>query len=402
MAGLELLAEEIDGRLHVAVMRKGVLDDLYLDRRKTVAGWASFYLGKVTKIDPKLDAAFVDIGGGVTGFLQAKHVTFAGSDASDARTGIAELLKTGQMVMVQVKSEAKKASEHEHHKLPRLTMKLYVMGQFLIYSPLSSQVTISRKIVNDEILAITSKLKGTGGWILPANADTAKEEDIQFEAKKLLSKWDVIQGSKEALGSTPGLLREGPDALTRALNDYGIHAFEHIYVADKKLLQKAMDWSERHYPALADSKRLRLFKAEKPGQTLFDAHDAHSGMDTLQDARVHLSCGGSIIIEPTQAIVVIDVNQGSAANISVANQEAAFETARQSRLRNLSGAILVDFINMAQKSERFRLMETLENLYAGDSASAQVHGFTRLGIIEITRKRRTATRAEKMADNANE
>lgn len=396
MNGLELLADEIDGRLYAAVVNKGVLTDLYVDKADTTGSWASMYLGKVIKIDPRQDAAFVDLGNGLTGYLPAKHIHHLGADESETRTGITELLTGGQMIIVQIKSEAKRTTEHETQKLPRLTMKLYVPGMFLVYSPSSSQVTISRRIENESVLTLTAKLKGKGGWLVQHHAEQATEADIALEAKHLQQTWQNILAARDACNGKPGLLKAGPNALFRALTDYGAIKFEHIHVGNKKILDLMTGWCARHIPALANSKRLRLFKPEKTGQTLFDIHDVYSALETLQDTHVPLKSGGSIIIEPTSALTIIDVNQGSADGQSAANQSAALEIARQCRLRNMSGAILIDFINMSQRDERTRLLETLSNVFADDLANAQIHGFTRLGIIELTRKRRTATLAEKL------
>jgi ribonuclease G len=396
MSNLELLADEIDGRLHAAILRKGVLDDLYADAAATPARWGAIYLGKVSKVDTKLDAALVDLGGGITGFLPAKHVHHPGADKSESRTGISSRLAAGQVVMVQVKSEGRKASGKENEKLPRLTMKLYLHGLSLTYSPTSSQVTISRRVQNDKILALTAKLKGKGGWIVRHHIETAPAEEIGTEARRLEEAWEKIEAACAARGGKPGLLHEGPDALTRALTDYGIARMEHIYIGNKKLLDQAIAWCAAHAPSLAESKRLRLFKPETPGQSLFDIRDVHSALDALKDARVPLASGGSLIIERTSALTLIDVNQGSAGSIGEANLSAVPEVARQCRLRNLSGGILVDFINVTQKEERAKLQAALEESFVLDMAGTQVHGFTRLGIAELTRKRRTATLAEKL------
>ena len=396
-SGLELFADEIDGRLFAAVVRNGVVDDLYVDAVSTPTPWASLYLGKVIKIDTKLDAAFVDLGNGLTGLLPAKHVSHPGADSSEARTGISSLLSGGQMIVVQVKSEGKRFTEHENQKLPRLTMKLYVPGLFLTYSPNSNQVTISRKVASEEILALTSSLKGEGGWIVRHHVDNASAPDIEFEAKYLQKFWRQILAFRDALGDKPGLLKAGPDAVVRALTDYGAVNFEHIYAGNKQILTRITEWCAGHLPALATSKRLRLFKPEKIGQRLFDIYDVYGVLESLKESRVHLDAGATLVIEPTSAVTLVDVNQGSAESIVAANQSAAHEMARQCRLRDLSGAILIDFINMEQKNERARLLDTLAELFALDFASAQVHGFTRLGIIELTRHRRTASLAEKLA-----
>lgn len=396
-SGYELLADEIDGRLHAAIAHKGILSDLYVDAKDRAGCWASIYVGRVTKIDKKLDAAIVDLGNGLSGLLPAKHVYLPDMDASSARTGIADMLKPGQTVRVQIKSEAKKASDNENQKMPRLTMKLYVMGQYMLYSPVLHQVTISRRIANKDIITFTAQLKGKGGWIVQACADNATKESIENEAGRHLQKWRELNEKIENGGETPRLIKEGPDALIRALNDYSANTFDHIYIGNKALFDTMTSWCEKHDPGLAASKRLRLFKPERPGQKLFDVHGACDALDTLADRRIHLDTGGSVIIEPASALTLIDVNQGSGPGPGAVNMQAAHEIARQIHLRNLSGAILVDFIGMEQKAERFKLVETMEQLLSDDRAGAQVHGFTRLGIIEITRKRLSATLTEKLA-----
>lgn len=396
MSGIDLFVDEIDSRLHAVVVRKTVMTDLYVDALDQEACWGSIYLGRVVKIDKRLDAAIVDLGNNITGLLPAKHVYLQEAGPAADRSGIADLLSPGQMVMVQIKAEAKKASEHEKHKMPRLTMLLYIMGQYLIHSPVAGQVTISARIENEEVLKFTSRLKGKGGWLVQHNAESATEEQLLTEAKNLSAEWQQIADTMETTGDKPRLIKAGPNALIRALNDLGARSFDHIHVGSKDVLATMTAWCEKHDPALATSKRLRLFKPEKLGQKLFDLHDLYSEIAMLEEPVVHLNGGGSIIIEPTHALIMIDVNQGSGVSASAVNQEAAAEVARQMRLRNLSGAILVDFIGMHLKSERIKLVETMEKLLAWDTANAEVHGFTRLGIIELTRKRRTATYAEKI------
>lgn len=390
----ELLAEIIDGRLHVAVLRGGRTVDLYTDPVDRSAGWASIYLAKVTRIDPKLDAAFVDLGDGLGGFLSAKHVHKTGADESETRSGIADLLEAGQMILVQIKSEAFPSSQHEHQKLPRVTMRLHVPGQSLVYSPTSSHVSISKSINRDDTLAITTKLQGQAGWIVQHSAVHATEDILTFEADNLMAAWHVIDSAAKQDPDTPRLLSQGPNALERAMLDYSSYAFDRIEVASRPLLDFMQAWSARFLPSLADSKKLVLFRPDKSSQSLFDLRDVSTTLDEAKEPTVHLPCGGTLIIERTHAFTVIDVNRGNAENISVVNTEAAQEIARQILLRNLSGAILVDFINMHYKPDRARLLGDLTRTIENDFSRAHVHGFTRLGIIEITRKRRTASLPE--------
>ncbi|MBI1215359.1 MAG: S1 RNA-binding domain-containing protein [Alphaproteobacteria bacterium] len=396
MSGYELFADDIDGRMHAAVVRKGVVTDLYVDPIDMTGAWAALYLGKVIKLDKKLDAAIVDLGNGLSGFLPAKHVRFPGEGPAETRTGIADLLKPGQMVTVQIKSEAKNESLHEQHKLPRLTTKIYVMGQHLLYSPVLNSVTISRSIQNEKIIGMTARLKGKGGWLVQSTAEKADAATLEAESRQLMHEWQIIHDAREASEDKPRLLKGAPSALYRALGDYGSNRFDHIHIGNRRIFERMEKWCKRLQPDLATSKRLRLFKPEKPEQRLFEIDDIYSTLQALDNDIVHLPCGGSIIIEPTHAMVIIDVNQGGAASQMIANMEAAAESARQIRLRNLSGAILIDFINMQLKSDRYQLYNAVEKAFARDHANAAIYGFTRLGIMEITRKRRSSPLAERL------
>lgn len=396
MSTLELMVDIIDGRLYAAIVDKGVMFDLYVDAVTNPTPWASIYQGKVAKIDKRLDGAIIDLGGGLQGFLPSKHISFPDSDGSEDRTGIADLLKTGDTVMVQVKAEAKRSGIFEQEKLPRLTTKLNLLGQYMVYCPLASRVTMSRNIESHALLGLTAKLKGKGGWIVQSAAEKADEDDILAETDRLMEEWQIIVAGKETGDGKPRMLKAGPNALYRALFDYGVNAFEHIHAGSKQTFDLIAGWAAKYQPALATSKRLRLFKPEKAGQTLFDIYDLHTELDVIKDAQVHLPSGGSLIIEPTHALVVVDVNQGSASSIVETNLEAARVLARQIMLRNLSGAILADFINMPMKTERIRVLDELEHHLQNSHTLSQVHGFSRIGIVEITRKRRTAMYHEKL------
>lgn len=398
MSGADLLVDEIDGRLHAAIVYKGVLHDLYTDSHNTVGLWSSIYMGKVVKIDTALDSAIVDLGGGLQGILAAKHVIYPGEDTSQGtgkKPSIAQMVSPGQKILVQIKSEARRGTENERHKLPRLTMKIVIIGQYLMHCPVSDKIILSKKNETDKTRKMAEELKGHGGWIIQAAADKADYMDVKLEANAMFREWKIIRDSIDDGRDSPQLGKNGLNALRRSLCDYGDLAFDHIYAGNKKILDVFLLWSKKHDPSLADSKRLRLFKPEKPGQRLFDIHDIYGCLEDLKEKTVYLNGGGSIVIEEAHAFTVIDVNQGEARNIIEVNRQAAFEIGRQIRLRNLSGAILVDFINMKNKSDRFELIETLETIFQQDKIAVQVHGFTRLGIAEITRKRRSASYAEK-------
>ena len=397
---LELLVDRRHGRLNAAVVRRDGLYDLYVDGGDATASWASVYQGRVAKIDRGLDAAIIDLGNGLQGFLPAKHAEPYREDKGERRPELPEVLRPGQSILVQIKSEARRGTRHEQLKMPRLTTKIAVMGQYLHHTPLAPRVLMSRKIAQEHILqTVTEFKKGEKGFLVQAQSDLAQSDDLLREAEALPRLWQAITAGAPADG-TPQLLQAGPNALERALIDYGSAAFDHIYVADRDILTMMQNWCAVHQPDLAESKRLRLFKPEKLGQKLFDLYDVEGSIEDLRDAEIPLPSGGGIIIDYTHAMVVIDVNQGSTPTAVSANIEAAREVARQLRLRNLSGAIIVDFINMNQRTDRAQVIEALEKAVGDDSCATLVHGFTRIGIAELTRKRRTGMVIEKLSPEA--
>lgn len=400
MPAVDLLADVVDGRLHAAVIRKTTLVDLYVDPAvRSPASYGDIHLGRVKKTDTRLNAAIVDIGDGIEAILPAKYAWLPDMSKPRDRAGIGDILRNGQTVIVQVRAEAKHGSLHDKHKMPRLTMMPVLQGRCASHAPLAQRINIHDGADVKAVTALAKTLKGKGGWLFSAVAGRAPAEHLAAECAALQDDWLKIQSVLQTDGATPRLLHSGPDAVARALGDYGVQAFDHIYAGDKNILQNVIHWGERHAPGLGQSKRLRLFRPEVLGQKLFDLYDVYAEIESLFDSVVHLPCGGSIIIEPTHAVTMVDVNQGAAENIFTVNLEAMQALARHIRLRNLGGAILVDFIGMSLRPDRLRIVEAAEKLITRDFVNnpPQVHGFTRLGIVEITRKRKTATLAEKYA-----
>lgn len=388
-SNVEIVAQKIENTLYAAVIQQKKTIDLYADSKAIFPLWGSVYLGKVEKIDTVLDGAFVSLGGNQQGFLPAKHVYKKNIETKN--DSISTLLKPGQPVIVQIKSEAKEKTEHEHQKQPRLTMKLYIHGRALLYSPTANKVTISRYIDDKDVLKLAYDLKSKGGWIFRDAAEHTDLTHLQTEADYLQSTWDHILGLAKENEDTPRLLYQGPDAVCRAMVDYAAHTVTRIDISDDCNTDKIKTWCEYHAPGLCQN----IYT--EPSQTvdLFDMRDVYGALGSALETRVDLKDGGSLIIEHAHACTIIDVNRGSASDIKALNLQAAREVARQIKLRNMSGAILIDFINLRLKSDRYHLVETLEKHVGQDPGNTHVHGFTRLGMMEITRTRRTATLLEK-------
>ncbi len=397
--GLELFADDIDGYLYVAIVKDKKIIDLCVSPPDVIGSWASIHLGKIIKIDKKLDAAFIDIGNGLTGFLPAKHAIPRKIDGvAPPRKGIEKMVQPGQMFLMQIKAEGQKASLYENNKLPTLTTKLHVPGGFLVYSPYSEHINYSTNMDETDIEKLETKIDLDGGWKVYHSAEKLSKDDINTEAKYLKKHWEKIREKAHNMQDKTGLVEIGPIALFRALLDYGVVGFDHIYVGNQVILNLMLNWSALHFPSLAKSKRLRLYKPQNPSHKLFDIYDLYSEIDHLLEPMVELSSGANIIIENTSALTTVDVNQGSCPSMHKANLSVAKEIVKQINIRNLGGIILIDCAGTPSKIQKIEIIRTIEKNLIGDVRNTQVHGFTRLGIIELTRRRRTATIREKVTE----
>jgi len=389
MPKIEIISQKIDNQLYAAVLENRNLIDLYVDSKDFNPCWGALYLAKVEKLDKNLDGAFVNLGGNQMGFLPAKHVHKKNIETKN--DSITQLLECGDMIIVQVKSEGKAQTEHEEQKLPRVTMKLFISGRFLMFSPTANKVTISRQITNKDIFKAANTLKSTGGWIIRTEANDISVDQLLNEAEYLKAVWKSIFEMRSNNSQSPRLLQHGLSALNRALLDYTKHGIERIEIAEDCYTQMFKNWCENYFSTVLDT--IKIIEPHKID--LFETHDIYGYIEDALSPLIPLEGGGSLIIESTHALTVIDVNRGTAKTVTELNKQAAAKVARQMRLRNISGVILVDFVNQSLKSSRYALIEALETALKFDHSSTRVHGFTRLGIMEVTRTRKTAPLAEK-------
>ncbi len=391
MSETEILVQKVDNRLHAALLRNKKVFDLYVDPGPEHAKWASIYLAKVETIDKALNGAFVSLGGQHTGFLPAKHVVKKGK--TDKTAKIQDVLEPGKMILVQVKSEAKPRSQFESNKHPRVSMKIYLPGRLLFFKPYGgSGVSLADSLKNAQTAPLIAKLEKFGGWCFHGNAESVDIEELKREAKGLLTMWKGIREALEHSSKNTRMLYMGPNALQRLIIDYSTHKFGSLEIAEKANPNAAAAWLAEHASYLHE----KMSVVPEHKIDLFEMRDVYSILDQAHSPMVELPSGGSIVIDPAHAMTVIDVNKGSdTRSIQEINKEAAAEIARQIKLRNLSGAILIDFINMKLKTERYDVAKYLKKCIDIDPANTIAHGFTRLGILEITRSRRTATLGEK-------
>lgn len=402
MSRLELLVDRDGPLTRAAVLADGRLTDLHIDHADRPSLLGAVILGRVERIATGLNGAFIDLGSGLSGLLPAADVRrpVLDDDSPLSRyhprpgskpAAIGALLRTGQPVVVQVKADAAGA------KGPSLTMDITLPGRFLVHAPLGRDISVSKRLGSGpERAALARRIEGlaTGaGWIVRAGAAQVPDELLAAESEALHLQWRAIRDDARA-GSAPRLLHSSPDAPTRALIEQGAAAPASIIVDDPvpaggiavgegPLLSGLRGWCDRHAPDL-----LPRLTAHRASQRLFDLRDLDSAIAELLDVRVPLPQGGSLVIERTEALTVVDVNAGERGNPVDVNIDAAAEIARQLRLRNVGGIVVVDFVNMRGRGDAERVLAALSHAVESDPMQTQVYGMSKLGLVELTRARR--------------
>ena len=391
----ELLIDRRGPLLRAAVVTDGRLTDLHVDHRdRTEPQTGSLWRGRVERLSAGLNAAFVDLGTGPSGLLGATEVRLAGGRRPDSGAAIGTLLRCGQTVLVQVKAEAVGA------KGPTLAMDISLPGRVLVHVPFRRGVTVSRRVGQGAVrAALTRRLQALTageGWIARAGAESAADALVAVEAEALVCWWRVLERLM-AEGAAPDCLAAGPDAGRRAVIGHGLRPLTRIAVAagdpaERRWAEGFAAWCREAAPDLASG--FRLHQGPEP---LFEHHDLESQFQALTGSRVPLTGGAGLVIERTEALIVIDVNGGERGNPLAVNLEAAREVARQVRLRNLCGIIVIDFVSMPRRGDGERVLDALAAAVADDPVQSEVHGMSKLGLVEMTRARRGPLLADLLA-----
>jgi len=367
-----------------ALLKDDRVDELVVAQGQYQIG--DIFLGTVENVLPGIDAAFINIGESEkNGFI---HVSDLGPLRLKKGTfGITELLEPKQKVLVQV------IKEPTGSKGPRLTGSISIPGKYLILQPYGQGVNISRKI-NTE--TERSRLKALGVLIKPPStgllfrteAEKIKEELLIEDLEHLIQQWENILKVSEA-SNPPNLIKRDDDFSLKILRDYIKESTKSIIIDSKFSVARAKDFL-KNYESDIDIE----FHDNSLSQNILDKYEIKKTIQTALQPRVDLPSGGYIIIEPTEALTVIDVNSGSftrSANsrqtVLWTNCEAAIEISRQMKLRNIGGVIVIDFIDMESRRDQFQLLEHFTSAIKDDSARPQIAQLTELGLVELTRKR---------------
>ena len=400
---MDILIDEMDGSLWVASVDKNKIRGLEVDPVTEEVRWGSLYWAQVARIDAKLDAAFVSLDGDNQGILQSGDLRIK-QDGEIYKGGdlpIGKLVSPGDFILVQTKDGKLNHPAEDSAfdtKLPKVTMNIAIQGRYLIYTPFEEGNRISKRIRKAELRAqlqeMLEDLVGCDACILRAAAANTQTDIIKREHKLLGSMWEQLE--KHAEGSKPQLIMLGPDAVQRTLSDMSSHHVDTIEIVTMDVMQEVEEWCELFAPEFVT--KITPVELENPydNLALYDYRDILDQIDLLFQPYAILEGGANIVIQQTAALTAIDVNRGADSDsILNINRKAAEEAARQIRIRNLGGIIMVDFLKMKSDAERKQLFKHLSEMCDNDPCTVQLHGFTKLGLMEMTRHQRTPSLSER-------
>jgi ribonuclease E len=351
----------------------------------------NIYLGRVQNVLPGMEAAFVDIGTQKNAVLYRGDVQFDKDDVVEQGPDprIEQVLKSRQMILCQVTKNPIAA------KGGRLTQEVSLPGRFVVLIPDSRTYGISKRLPEGErrrLRGILDRIKPEQhGIIVRTAAENATEHELTTDLTRLIEQWNEIRAKAEK-ASSPTLLYREPPLAVRVIREEFSSDYRGIVIDDAALFEEVRDYIGAFNPEFAD--RIELYDAEKEGLPLFEQHRVHEQLRKALDRKVWLPSGGSLIIEHTEALTVIDVNTGK--NVGKSNLEetvfhnnleAADEIARQLRLRDIGGIIVIDFIDMEIRENRRKVLEAFKDALSRDKTRTQVFEISELGLVEMTRKR---------------
>ncbi|HRK48776.1 MAG TPA: Rne/Rng family ribonuclease, partial [Nocardioides sp.] len=386
-----MVIRQRDELTQIGVLEDKVLVEHYVARESQTSLIGNVYLGRVQNVLPSMEAAFIDIGRGRNAVLYAGEVNWSALGHKDGQPRkIESVLSSGQSVLVQV------TKDPIGHKGARLTSQVSLAGRFLVYVPDGTTSGISRKLPDTERNRLKTLLKelvpDTAGVIVRTAAEGASEAELTSDVERLKARWEDIE--KKAKGSGPQLLYGEPDLTLKVVRDLFTEDFSKLVIQGPDAWETVQSYVQHVAPDLEE--RLERYDAdEHGGADLFSTYRLDEQIAKGLDRKVWLPSGGSLIIDRTEAMTVVDVNTGkftgSGGNLEETvtknNLEAAEEIVRQLRLRDIGGIIVVDFIDMVLESNRDLVLRRLVECLGRDRTRHQVAEVTSLGLVQMTRKR---------------
>ena len=384
----EILINVTPQETRVAVIQQGVVQEVQIERT-SARGWVgNIYMGRVVRVLPGMQSAFVEIGGARAAFLHVADLWGHRQEGADAKP-IERLLSEGQNLMVQV------IKDPLGTKGARLSTQISLAGRRLVYLPQESHIGISQRIGDEEErLHLRDKLQQLlppeigGGFIIRTMAETASDRELTTDIDYLRKLWNDIQDKAKSAAPAASLYKD-LDLGLRVARDFVNDDTTRILIDSRETFQKVQAFAQEFTPNVAP--RLEHYDGERP---LFDMYGVEDEIEKALARRVDLKSGGYLIIDQTEALTTVDVNTGGFVGgrnfddtIFKTNLEAAQVAARQLRLRNLGGIIIVDFIDMDNEEHKNAVLNEFRKALARDRTRMTVNGFTQLGLVEMTRKR---------------
>ncbi|HEY7439517.1 MAG TPA: Rne/Rng family ribonuclease, partial [Acidimicrobiia bacterium] len=378
------------GTIQMAVLEGRVLVEHYVSRPQDDATSidGNIYLGKVQNVLPGMEAAFVDISTPKNGVLYRGDVAYDESEVDEAQPKIERLLKNGQTVVVQVTKNPIGA------KGARLTQEVSLAGRFVVMVPgQPNTYGISKRLPDDERRRLRKVLEGirppNAGLIVRTAAEGATQDELARDLRRLQEQWEQISELANRTKSAKLLYKE-PPLVVRVIREEFTKEYRSVVIDDRALYEDVKSYVEAIAPELAE----RVEHYDDPHLPVFERYHVHEQLHKALDRKVWLPSGGSLIVERTEALTVIDVNTGKnvgRSNLEETvfqnNLEAAEEIARQLRLRDIGGIIVIDFIDMEIKKNRDDVVRAFRDALARDKTRTQVFDISELGLVEMTRKR---------------
>ena len=382
----------------IAVMEGRALIEHYVSRPQDDVSQidGNIYLGRVQNVLPGMEAAFVDIGTPKNAVLYRGDVRYDPDDVEEGASKsqqkdmrIEQMLRPGQTILCQV------TKNPIGTKGARLTQEVSLPGRFVVLIPNSGTYGISKRLSDDErkrLRRVLDEVKpAEHGVIVRTAAEGASADELRRDVLRLLKQWEQIDGANKRT-EAPALLYREPDMAVRVIREEFNKEYRGVVIDDRELYDQVREYVEGITPELAD--RVELYDPQTESLPLFERHHVHEQLHKALDRKVWLPSGGSLIIERTEALTVIDVNTGKNVGTSSLeetvfrnNLEAAEEIARQLRLRDIGGIIVIDFIDMEIRENRAKVIAAFREALARDKTRTQVFDISELGLVEMTRKR---------------
>jgi ribonuclease G len=383
----EILINVTPQETRVAMMDNGIVQELQIERASSLGLVGNVYRGIVCRVLPGMQSAFVEIGLQRAAFLHVADILECTSPETERP--IQEVLHEGQSLIVQV------IKEPIGTKGARLTTQISLAGRFLVYLPQQTHIGVSQRIedeaerehLRDRLIKLLPQDRH-GGYIIRTMSESATDEELLADVEYLEKVWSNIQAASKTAGER-SLVFQDINLPKRVLRDVVSDCTDKILVDSRETYQALVQFAENY--AVGAVSRLELYQGERP---LFDKYNVEPEIQRAMSRKVELKSGGYLIFDQTEALTTVDVNTGSFVSgrslsdtIFKTNLEASQCIARQLRLRNLGGIIIIDFIDMDEDEQRAAVLDELNRAVSRDRARTAVHGFSALGLVEMTRKR---------------